>query len=436
MFCLLLSDLDAQSRAICSRMSNKRNLDEIGTSSNNRTIVQKSRRRKVDDDTDEADAVITFDLIKNNRYSEKDNPPYLVYLYDTRPDYNIGEYHPLMVGKKLSGNQIHTIRTFKVSSDKIGLIFSTPLEANNFVANTALINKLDPSWRAVIPDSAIYKVVVIRDIPKELTIDEIKEGIHPDDLANIVKIERCMQRKPTNNNSFTPSTANAGQEWEESNSIKIVCRSSLPREISIYSYVSKISAYILPVRQCDNCFRYGHIKNSCKSASKCLKCGEEHTGEQADTCMNLVKCANCYGPHMANDKDECLYYFYNLEINLIRSKLKCDVGTAEHIAKSRFRKEYPDLSKQEIIAKKASDLDDSLTPKLVHFKNPYYMSSFAVVNTINSNISVLNKTSDLQSGDVEADLNITTSTPLKGLLAQAILPSKEQSKPPKLNLNK
>ena len=112
-----------------------------------------------------------------------------------------------------------------------------------------------------------------------------------------------MQKKKSNNSN--PS-AGAPQrvEWEESKSIKIVCRTSLPREISIYSYVSKISAYILPVRQCDKCYRYGHVKSNCRSNRKCLKCGGEHIGEdaefEADACMYAIKCANCYVIFMAH----------------------------------------------------------------------------------------------------------------------------------------
>ena len=403
-------------------MSVKRALDDSETSRNNRTVIQQSRKRRVNPETEseEGDPIITFASNVNNKYGELDNPPYLVYLYDTRSDHNIGQYHPLMIGKKLSICNIHPVKTYKAANDKIAIIFSTPQEANNFVINTSLVKNLDSNWAAVIPDSAIYKVGVIKDIPLELSIEEIKQGIDPQDRVNIVKIERCMQKKkPSNNNPSAIPSPSQKIEWEESNSIKIVCRTSLPREISIYSYVSKISAYILPVRQCDRCYRYGHVKNNCRSNRKCLKCGGEHLGDDAefetDSCMNAVKCANCYGPHMANNQTECLYYEYNLEINLIRSKLRCDVSDAEYIAKTRFKKSFPNLSNQEIIARKVPDLNATLVYTLINFKNPYYLSAFAAPNPRidASNLSILKRTSDLQQCDSTlTSPNFSSSTPI------------------------
>ena len=215
-------------------MSAKRILEDSESSKNNRTVIQQSRKRRVNPETEseEGEPIITFASNVNNKFSKSDHSPYLVYLYDTRADQNIGQYHPLMICKKLSTYRVHPVKTYKAANNKIAIIFSTPQEANNFVINTSLVQNLDPNWAAVIPDSAIYKVGVIKDIPLELTIEDIKQGIDSQDRVNIVKIERCMQKKSNNNN---PSAIPGAQQ--------------------------KI-----------------HVKNNCRSNRTCLKCDGEHQG--------------------------------------------------------------------------------------------------------------------------------------------------------------
>ena len=106
--------------------------------------------------------------------------------------------------------------------------------------------------------------------------------------------------------------------------------------------MAKISAYVLPVRQCSRCYRFGHVKTNCKSEPRCLKCGEQHAISENDTCMKPVRCANCLGPHQADDKAECMFYHYNVELNQVRSTLQCSVSDAESIIKARFKKQVGD----------------------------------------------------------------------------------------------
>ena len=120
---------------------------------------------------------------------------------------------------------------------------------------------------------------------------------------------------------------------------------------------------------------------------------------------------------MANNHTECLFYEYNLEINLIRSKLRCDVGDAEYIAKTRFKKSFPNLTNQEIVARKIPDPNATRGYTLINFKNPYYLSTFAAPNPRidANNISILNRTSDLLQSDstLTSFSNFTASTPTR-----------------------
>ena len=66
-------------------MSLKRLLDDSGLSKNNRTIIRVNRRRNLDADLEEEEAISTFSSL-NNKYEATAKPPYLLYLYDTRPN--------------------------------------------------------------------------------------------------------------------------------------------------------------------------------------------------------------------------------------------------------------------------------------------------------------------------------------------------------------
>lgn len=75
----------------------------------------------------------------------------------------------------------------------------------------------------------------------------------------------------------------------------------LPR--STYIYGNTIALRIRPftelVRQCFNCFKFGHKKNWCKADRKCINCGQTEHGR----CEKETRCANCAGMHKATLKN-------------------------------------------------------------------------------------------------------------------------------------
>ena len=167
----------------------KRTANDSFNSTISRTITQVSRRRKVDKvDIEEVDLKGLYAKLSQNRFDPADPAPYLVYLFDSRAEYNIAEYHPAIVGKRLAAIKVQLLRIYAVGSDAIALIFPSYSTANSFVENTVLVQNLDPSgaWRATIPDHAIYKIGVIHEIPLELTIQDIWHGIDDDDKKHIL----------------------------------------------------------------------------------------------------------------------------------------------------------------------------------------------------------------------------------------------------------
>lgn len=64
-------------------------------------------------------------------------------------------------------------------------------------------------------------------------------------------------------------------EEDTGNIIVTMKGSNLQSKIGLWdnSFQIMVRSYIMPVKQCYNCFRYGHIKPWCKSEEKCTICG-------------------------------------------------------------------------------------------------------------------------------------------------------------------
>ena len=137
-------------------------------------------------EADEPDLIKSYKNFSSNRFTPVYPPPFLVYLYDSRKGFNIAKLHPMILGKRLANNNVEPLNIYNVGEDRIALIFPTGDAANKFVSDKDLIKSLDSEgfWETVIPDSTIYKIGVVHDIPLELTIDEVWNGICEEDKSN------------------------------------------------------------------------------------------------------------------------------------------------------------------------------------------------------------------------------------------------------------
>lgn len=62
------------------------------------------------------------------------------------------------------------------------------------------------------------------------------------------------------------------------------------------------------VPQCTRCQRYGHTKNFCRRAFRCVKCGQEHKTAECKKSKDLpAVCALCTGSHPSNYKGCTVY---------------------------------------------------------------------------------------------------------------------------------
>lgn len=115
--------------------------------------------------------------------------------------------------------------------------------------------------------------------------------------------------------------------------IKFKGRSS-PEFIELYNGLVKIKVrpFIPSVKQCFNCYQFGHTKSSCKNNNKiCLICGDKYHGY----CERQAKCTNCGENHKANDK-KCAKYLYNKQLLKVSAKRKVSIYEAKVIVKEEL----------------------------------------------------------------------------------------------------
>ena len=196
---------------------------------------------------------------------------------------NLGNLHPLQIGKKIAPltNQLQKIN--KLGKDKIQLTFNNYIHANEFVEKAK--SKL-AEWYTYIPDYKVHRRIVVYDIPKELSIDDIKQGIDEHESnPEVLEIERLMKYNKENGN-LTPT-----------NAIKLAIKGdSLPQSITIWYVKCKAVPIKKNIKKCYNCLRYGHIASQCRGQKRCTNCSEteDHGSEE---CKAAIKCYNCKGNH-------------------------------------------------------------------------------------------------------------------------------------------
>ena len=73
---------------------------------------------------------------------------------------------------------------------------------------------------------------------------------------------------------------------------------TLPEKIQIGYLKKKVTTYVPPVRRCQNCQGFGHLKEQCRYKIKCVRCGGEHATEKCEHKDEPI-CFRCSGQHSA-----------------------------------------------------------------------------------------------------------------------------------------
>lgn len=149
---------------------------------------------------------------------------------------------------------------------------------------------------------------IVKNMEIGISEDDLMENIRTSNNCEIVAIKRLNKRNP------------ASPGWIDSETIRLSFKgNSLPEYVYLFNTRVKVEAYIFPVTQCSNCWRFGHSAKYCPSTKIfCPKCGKHHPNCET----NSFKCINCKGNHMALAKT-CPIYLKERRIREIMSEFNC-----------------------------------------------------------------------------------------------------------------
>lgn len=98
----------------------------------------------------------------------------------------------------------------------------------------------------------------------------------------------------------------------------------------------RVRLNVAPVKQYYKCFRYGHIKTSCRSEERCIICDEEAHG----ICNRQIQCRNCGGNHRSSYR-RCAIYEKNKNIQTIMVYNNVSYASAIRILEGREKEPEP-----------------------------------------------------------------------------------------------
>lgn len=225
---------------------------------------------------------------KKTAYNEKDKAPFTVIVEKSKSNDGRG-LHPVDLGKKLFALKINNIgKITKKGFNRIGITFSSYVDANNLLYNEYLIRD---GYRAYIPQ----RFLTIKGIVKNVGYSIVEEDIISEAQTNIKILEaRRLNRRVVSQNgevNFVPSMT----------FVLTFEGRRRPDEILLFANPIKVENYIIPISQCRKCLRFGHSFRQCRSKLRCAGCGtDEHSLEE---CPNQIKCFYCHGDHLATSKE-------------------------------------------------------------------------------------------------------------------------------------
>jgi len=210
---------------------------------------------------------------------------------------NIGNLHPMKLGKMLAGSFSFISDIRRIGKNIISINFKYRHEANSFVENGGF---LPDNLISYIPNFKIYRTGIVKGVDLSLNDNEIRQGIKFLD-ANI-EIRSLSRLKYRDRETM---------ELKDSTSVKIEFASNLlPKYLYIWSVRVRVKPYVNRIRRCYNCCRWGHSSLFCKGKESCPRCGGNHRSDSCDVAN--FNCINCGGSHHSFDASSPVFYKYKI----------------------------------------------------------------------------------------------------------------------------
>jgi len=142
---------------------------------------------------------------KKNRYSSSNHPPFIVHIESL--DGNIGNVHPMRLGKALSGHYPAIQNIKRLGKNIIAVRFKREFsfDANDLAQS---VNILPGNWVVYIPNYKIIRIGIVRGVDPSLSVEEIFQGLKwLDRPLEIRSIERLKFRDKNNDNELRISSS-------------------------------------------------------------------------------------------------------------------------------------------------------------------------------------------------------------------------------------
>lgn len=215
----------------------------------------------------------------------------------------------------------------KLGYSKIAVTLKNFEICNSVVANQPL---KDRNITAFIPTFKIARQGIIKNVPTDITEDEIREGIGEKHRINNIK--RLNRRIRTNGESqLVPS---------QTISITFLGQ-GLPKYIHLYNVKHEISPFVPPVKICFACFRFGHIMQQCRGHKRCVFCTQKAHGEGEECPRAGLSpiCANCGGFHKSPDQS-CPSFTKQKHIRALAAARNIPLIEAREIIDNQGKNQY------------------------------------------------------------------------------------------------
>ena len=226
----------------------------------------------------------------------------------------LAKINPIKMAKILHTIGKDSIKTVtKNSYGGITVVCYTPAQAQKI----KMLTHLD-KWAVSCsyPKSQTESKGVISGISHEVTDEEI---IEIGKNQGIINATRIMQKR---NGLLTKSM-----------SICLTFKTpNLPSKIQIGYEIFSVKPYIPPIIRCFNCQRLGHVAGNCRSKTRCVRCGEQHSFQDC-TKKDQVKCCRC-GENHSSAYEGCNSFKQERQIQKIKITQNISYAEATKVAKS------------------------------------------------------------------------------------------------------
>lgn len=139
-----------------------------------------------------------------------------------------------------------------------------------------------------LPEDKCLKVV-LRGIPPEITIDEIRSELTQ---LNIIPTQVIRMNKGPEKTPMPLVLVTLEKKYRKIYDIEFLCHLKIVVEPLLNTKSSGM---------CHRCQLFGHAQSYCNAPFKCVKCAEGHPSKECPRAKSEPStCANCHGPHPAN----------------------------------------------------------------------------------------------------------------------------------------